>query len=123
MATRFKPLTAADVTFSLRIELEDVPVKGAFASGDDAADKRDEEIILERLRGGDTWAWCCVFVTATWRAYSASDNLGCCSYADEADFKQEGGYYEDMCDAALARLNANLEENYRALATRVEVTP
>jgi len=117
----FKKLTASEVTFSIVAEAEYIPVRGnAMASGDDAADYEAECEIQGQLARGNMWAWCCVVVTATWGDWSASDTLGACSYADEADFKK-GGYYEDMCDNALAALNADLAKTYEALAARVEV--
>ena len=113
----FKPLMADEVTFSLTIEYDDIPVHGSFASGDDAQDYELECEIQGRLARGDLWAWCCVVVTATWGAWSETDTLGACSYADEADFKRDS-YYSDMCDEALARLNETLKADYETLAAR-----
>jgi hypothetical protein len=76
-----RKLTKDEVTFSLRIEDEDLELEGAFASGDDDADIADIADIRDRLERGDLWAWCCVFVTATWGNHSFSTNLGGCSYA------------------------------------------
>lgn len=94
------------VEFTLEIEEEDTPVRGnAMASGDDAADKALEDSIIDRLSVGDLWAWCCVRVTASitigGTRYSGDDYLGGCSYDGERDFKQSGGYYEDMKENAL----------------------
>lgn len=107
---KLRKLTPADVTFSIEIEAEDIPVRGnALASGDDAADKEAEDAIIAQIESGDNWAWCTVFVYASWNDHRAQTNLGCCSYADEADFKGEGGYYEQMCADALDALNADLQ--------------
>lgn len=91
-----KTLKASDVTFSIRIESEDMSVRGRFATE-----------IIDRLNRGDEWAWCVVIVTATWNDFSATDALGGCCYENEADFKRDG-YYADMCDQALAALNAEI---------------
>lgn len=104
-----KTLKASDVTFSIRIESEDMPVRGHFATDEEDLDRQLEEEIIERLRRGDDWAWCVVIVTATWNDFSATDALGACCYENEADFKR-GGYYEQMCDQALAALNTEIVE-------------
>jgi hypothetical protein len=96
------------VTFSIAIEEDDVEIEGSFASGDDKADKELVESIRRRLRNGDTWAWACVIVTATWKGWTGRDTLGACSYDSEEDFKQPGGYFDDMKATALAELNATI---------------
>jgi hypothetical protein len=94
---------------------EFVPVRGnCLASGDDATDKAAEDAILARLEDGDTWAWASVEVKVSFRDLSASDHLGCCSYRDEGDFR-ESGYFDDMVDEALARLNDKLADLLAAL--------
>lgn len=105
---KVRELTAEDVEFFLEIEDEDIPVRGNFASGDDAADKELEDSIIARLNGGDLWAWCCVKVTAKWKGWKGVDYLGACSYESEKDFKEPGGYYDDMKASALADLNKSL---------------
>lgn len=60
------------------------------------------------------WAWCCVEVRATFDGVTGSDFLGGCSYKNEADFKTPGGYYEDMVNEAIERLEAELERGARA---------
>lgn len=107
---KVRELTEADVVFSLEIEEDDIPVRGNFASGDDKADKELEDSIIKRLRNGDTWAWASVKVTATWKGWKGVDHLGACSYDDEADFKEPGGYYDDMKSEALADLNKSLSK-------------
>lgn len=117
----FKKLTATEVTFTITAEEEDIPVRGnAMCSDDEAADRHCEDEIIAEVNRGNTWAWCCVVVTATWGDWSASDTLGACSY-DGADEFKSGGYYEDMCANALENLNADLARAYATLATRVEV--
>lgn len=115
----FQPLTRDDVTIHITAEPDWAPVRGnAMASGDDALDKQVEDEILERLEQGDVWAWVSVTVTASWQGQEASDHLGCCSYRDEDDFRQEGGYFDDMVEQALDTLNVELNELYTQLSAR-----
>ncbi len=116
---KLRKLTPADVRFTITVEYEEIPVRGAFASGDDEADRECEDAIIKRLDQGDVWAWCTVFVTATWREHEGRVNLGCCSYDDEADFKA-CMYYADMCAQALDQLNAELENAASELAALEE---
>ena len=114
-----RPLTREEVSIRLEAEPEFVPVEGnAMASGDDVHDRQVEDEILARLEQGDVWAWAAVTVTVSWRPFSASDHLGCCSYADEDDFRQPGGYFDDMVDQAIAELNRVVLDAYRRLKTR-----
>lgn len=82
---------------------DDTPVRGnAIASGDDEEDRKYEDLILARLATGDVWAWAQVEVQATLPdGRTGSAYLGGCCYKDEADFKECGGYYEDMIADAL----------------------
>ena len=111
---KIRKIRKDEVTFSLHVEQEDMAVRGnALASGDDVEDKKVEDEILRRLDKGDVWAWAWVKVTASLELPDGTiveeyDSLGGCSYADEKDFKQ-GGYYDDMCDEALARIQSYLE--------------
>ena len=81
---------------------EHCPVRGnALASGDAALDREAEDAILARLDRDDLWGWCAVRVRATWtapsgRAWHGDAYLGCCSYNDEADWREPGGYHEQM---------------------------
>ena len=70
------------------------------------------------MEQGDTWAWATVPVTVSWGPFSASDHLGCCSYVDEEDFRQLGGYFDDMVDQAIEDLNEAALDVYRKLKTR-----
>lgn len=105
-----------DVTYTLEVDFDDLEVRGnALVSGDDAEDKKCEDNIINRLNDGDVWAWASVKVTAAWNGLEGVDYLGACSYADEADFKQPGGYWEDMKEQALA----DLKHNIKALQSKV----
>ena len=114
-----KPLTRDEVTIRLKAEPDLIPVEGnASASGDDAFDNQIEQNICRRLARGDIWAWAAVTVTVSWGLFAASDHLGCCSYADEEDFRQPGGYFDDMVDQALEELNTIICDAYCQLKTR-----
>ena len=115
----WRPLTRKEVAIRLKVDPEFIPVEGnASASGDDAFDREVEQFILSRLEQGDFWAWAMVTVTVSWGHFSASDYLGCCSYADEDDFRQPGGYFDDMVDEALEQLNKIVLGAYRQLKER-----
>lgn len=97
MSTTKIQIPEDEVTYTLDVQPEDIPVRGnALASGDDEEDRRAEDEIIERLDRGDTWAWASVLVKAEWNGFTGTAGLGCCSYRDEADFKAEGGYYEGL---------------------------
>lgn len=95
----------SDITFTITVERDDQPIRGAFASGDDARDRADETELITRLENGDTWAWAYVTVTGHCKDrlgfFEAADALGGCSYADEADFRA-GPYFTDMCETIRA---------------------
>ncbi len=82
---------------------DDTPVRGnALASGDDEEDRKYEDEILKRLDNGDVWAWAQVEVEVTLPdGRKGSAYLGGCCYEDEEDFKQMGGYYEDLVREAI----------------------
>jgi hypothetical protein len=114
-----KPLTRKEVTVRLKAEPEFISVEGnASATGDEAFAREVERNILQRLQRGDIWAWAAVTVTVSWGPFSAWDNLGCCSYADEEDFRQAGGYFDDMVDEALEELNRIALDAFRQLKER-----
>ena len=115
----WKPLTREEIALRLKAEPEFVPVEGnAMASGDDTFDQEVEHVIVRRVQQGDVWAWAMVTVTVSWGRFSASDHLGCCSYADEKDFRQPGGYFDDMVDEALGELNKIALDAYLQLKER-----
>ena len=84
----------------------------------DFVDREVEQNILCRVQQGDAWAWAAVTVTVSWGPFAASDHLGCCSYADEADFCQPGGYFDGMVEEALAELNKTVLDTYQRLKER-----
>lgn len=113
---KLRELEEHEVTFEVLCLEEDTPVRGnALASGDDAEDRKAEDSVLQALDRGNQWAWCCVRVRAVWRGFQGTDHLGCCSYADEEDFKR-CGYFADMKAEALADLNRKLACKAKRLA-------
>jgi len=107
------------VTYELDVRQEVCPVRGnAMCSGDESFDREVEDGIIERLNNGDIWAWASVHVIARYEGVPdvhGDDYLGCCSYADEADFTRPGDYYDDMKCVAREDLKAKLEKALRAL--------
>jgi len=115
---KLRKLTKDDVEIRLMCFPEDTPIEGnAMASGDDAVDKETEQWIHDQLERYNEWAWCCAKVVVYWKGFRASDTLGCCSYKSEEDFKQPGGYYDDMVNTAIERLNDSLANMHKELGT------
>lgn len=110
-----RDLTVDDVRIEVIAEQDDGQVRGSFASGDQELDRRTEDEILRRLEAGDVWAWADVTVRATWGTMSGEDNLCGCSYANEAAFREEGGYFGDMVQRALDDLNGKVRSFRQAL--------
>jgi hypothetical protein len=97
------------VAFTIKVEQEDLPVRGhVLDSGDVEGDEKVENEILKRLDAGDVWAWAYVTVIADCGEFKGKDTLGGCNYRDEADFRQDEGYFEDMKLAAYEDLKATL---------------
>jgi hypothetical protein len=106
MKTITRESPGIEITFMA--EEEDVEVRGNFDSGDAAADKALEDEIIARLDSGDIFAWFCARVRVTYRGILTADTyLGACSYANEEDFKQDGGYFKQMVDECIAEINVN----------------
>jgi len=119
MKLSFRPLTEDEVQFTVKVEEEtDCPVKGSFASGDDDIDAQTEKEILDRLRRGDSYAWCCVIVEATWEGYRAFDSLGACCLSGETDVEST---VKDHCmrENALDCLNKNIQSILDNISKRV----
>ena len=115
----WQPFTRNEVQVRVHAAPETLPVEGnASASGSDAFDREVEHNILCRIQQGDVWAWAAVTVTVSWGPFSGEDHLGCCSYADEDEFRQPGGYFDDMAAAALEELNQTAQDAYRQLKHR-----
>jgi hypothetical protein len=101
------------VEYEMTVLPEDSPVRGnAMFSGDADYDREVEESIIEDLDAGNEWAWCAVKMVARYPGVDnieGTDYLGQCSYNDEEQFKQPGGYYDDMKAEARADLYNQIE--------------
>lgn len=96
---RIKLPTIKQVEFELTAEYEDMPIRGAFDSGDAELDEQTAKDIEEKLEY-TVWAWCVVCVKAKYKGLEATDYLGGCNYENEEDFIKNSGYYEDMKQTA-----------------------
>lgn len=119
--THPRKVTREECRITVRTEPEHIPVRGnAMASGDPQLDRELEDSIIERLETGDEWAWCYVVVTVSWGDFDASASIGACSYDDEADFCQPGGYFDDLVDEALEGVNDGIMRAYMSIQTLLD---
>lgn len=115
----FRPLSENEVQIRIKAIPEEIPVQGnACFSGDSEFDQQIEQIILDRLRHDDVWAWAMVGVSVDWEDLEATEYLGCCSYDSEEDFRNNSGYYEDMLENALFNLNQRLQQLHEKMSSR-----
>jgi hypothetical protein len=113
----WKKLNKNDINIRITAYPEDIPVKGnAICSGNEDFDQQVESEILERLEQDEVWAWATVCVTAEWEGLKEEGYLGCCCYADEKEFCQEGGYYEEMVEEAINNLNKRMQNLYKKMS-------
>lgn len=111
-----RTLTRADVTITVYAEVDELPIEGnAMASGDNEADREAEQWIRDQLDQGNIWAWAAVTVTVAWEGFEASDHLGACSYKSEEDFREPGGYFDQMVNEALDELNDRVAKAHAAM--------
>ncbi len=127
--------TAADVTFTLSIEPEHVPVRGNYVCTDDAeSDRADEDDLIARLEAGDERAWCWLVVTCEDEdGNTATDCLGCVDLGEDAGWgpaltRHVRETFPDLWSESLARLNSDLGYNEAdpavlALAEHLDVYP
>lgn len=105
---------AKHATITLTHDCEDIPVRGNASAIDAETDRETEDEIFRQLDSGNDWAWCNVTVTASFRGFEASDHLGACSYASEADFRA-CDYFADMVRSALIALGDQIQESLDTL--------
>jgi hypothetical protein len=105
-----KHIVKENTDIKIIVHPEYIAVRGnAILSGDAAFDKQVEDSIIKRLENDDLWAWCTVELQVSYKGIlTASDYLGCCSYDNEADFK-DGCYYDDMIETCLSELNKQVK--------------
>ena len=82
------------------------------------ADHFDNAATVKAVRdeyfGGNSWAWCAVEVRVEVGSLTASEYLGGCNYASEADFLT-GGYFTDMVKACVESLRMEVTFAAKAL--------
>lgn len=105
-----KTLTLEDITWNLIAKQDDIPVKGNCSAIDPETDEKAEQWINDQLEAGNVWAWASVEVRGSYKGLTASDYLVGCSYRSEDDFKQPGGYYDDMRAAVLEQLQSMVDD-------------
>lgn len=114
-SVRLRNKIAREIEITVEAVQDWASVNGnAMASGDDAYDTEVEAGINERIDNGDVWAWAYVTVKGKWLGLEAADHLGCCSYADENDFRTNSGYFDDMREIVIDSILANASQIKRA---------
>ena len=103
-----------EVEFRLECSPEDTSPEGNASAIDKETDKEILDWIYSELNAGNEWAWCQVKVSARWKGLEGVDYLGCCSYKSESDFREPGGYYDDMKNEAFADLIRQIESRATA---------
>jgi len=109
-----KKLTLKDVDIEISIKPEDIHPRNCIAYDTEQENEQAVNDILKRLEY-NLWAWCIVCVKVSACDTIEKEYLGACSYEDEQDFKH-GGYYDDMVNECLIRLNESLQEQYNRLS-------
>ena len=74
-------------------------------------DEREAKRIRNRLKLSQEYAWFDARVVAYIEGVEIEGDawLGCCSYRNEKDFKQQDGYWPDLCKEAESDLEAKLK--------------
>lgn len=106
-----------EVTYALTAVPEDHDPEWERPTDNEADGEAHDRMLRDmahRRYLGDVWAFCIATVTASWTdregvVHTGSDSLGDCSYANAEEFKQPGGYYDDMKGEAYANLLTKLE--------------
>lgn len=103
------------VTWTMTVWHEDEDPADHFDLGDEEKTIEVVNEIREASEGGagrppNIWAWCRVRVTASWAGFEGHGGpIGCVSEESEATWRESSGYYQDLCDEALANLMAEIE--------------
>lgn len=106
----FELPTIENVDFEVECLPEHIDFVGNCSAIDDETDAENEDYIREQLENGNEWAWCTVKVTAKFKDSEGTDYLCGCSYKNQADFTEPGGYYDDMKQSAYNDLISQLEQ-------------
>lgn len=118
-----RKLTLADVKVKFEALEEDQPIFESIESGDPEyaeLEKKEAQDIANRLGRGDLSAWFTAKITVVWGEFSATDYLGACSYDSFEQFTSDpDGYYSDMVNTALDRLNDQIAAFVRSLSALI----
>lgn len=110
-----RQLSADEVLFLVDVEQDAEDVHTHMPrTGDELADLLREQLLLERLRHGDKWAWAWITVTVHWRNFQADACLGGCTFDDELDFLQSDAH-RTLREQALASLQTTLQTAFSRL--------
>lgn len=110
------------VEIRLSMEPEDIPIEGNASALTPEEDEITYKWIRDQLKSGNDWAWCHVTVTATFGKFIGYDSLGGCSYESEKDFRQPGGYYDDMVSQATRECAKQIAQSILSLK-KLELIP
>ena len=81
---------------------------------EDCFDDVDTVRQVKQDRQSSLWAWCTTKVSVEWNgAVGESNWLGCCSYENEDEFKNDL-YYKEMLQRALKDLNTKVAKLQRS---------
>lgn len=119
---QLRKLTVKDVTVTVRCEEEDSgPRSHLFTGEDEEVDEEACSEIEQRLNRGDLWAWCCAVIEVSFGPFKEVATLGCCSYDNEEDFRNNSGYFDDMMKEAIEQLNEGVSKLFSELLPLVEI--
>lgn len=116
-----RKLNQDEVQFKLIVEDETEPLESVFGSDIDYIDQEVLENIKNRIRRGDTWAWCSVEIQALWRGFVGKAYVGHCSYENEQDFIKNSGYYDEIVQESLDDLQDSVEETANKLSLLISI--
>jgi hypothetical protein len=100
-----KKIELKDCVVTVDCTPETIPIEGNASAIDDRTDREIVNNIRKQLEIGNAWAWCIVCVTVEYRDIEENEYLGGCSYNSRYDFIHNSGYYEDMVNECLTRIN------------------
>ena len=89
-------------------ENEDTPIDDMFS------EPQDVQWIYDQIDSGNDAAWFFAKVEIKYRGFSATDYLGCCSYASFKEF-QNDVYYPEMVQTCVNEINQDIEQHNREI--------
>ncbi len=106
-----KRLREAEVSFRVVCIPEETSMAGLVPN-------RDVPFLQKRLEDGKIWAWCRIKVIAIWADMAGEDQLECCSFLSESDFKSDR-YYNRLKEQALKNLNIKVAKTFDAVEFKI----